>query len=196
MSATPAAADRPAEITVYTLPGCPHCVRARALLRRRGLAFREVDGTEMPDFRARLGDLTGGFTVPQIVIDGTPIGGADRLASLDRAGVLAAIADREPFPITRERRRSSPRLLARSGRRPDPGTSRRLTGQTRSGEARSSRPSGRGAQPRPAGRTRRNPMINACFGSWLTPIPMRRSDRTYDQRARPGSSSFGGLASR
>ena len=65
MSATPAATDRPAEITVYTLPGCPHCVRARALLKRRGLAFREVDGTETPDFRARLADLTGGFTVPQ-----------------------------------------------------------------------------------------------------------------------------------
>ncbi len=111
MSATPTAADRPAEITVYTLPWCPHCARARALLKRRGLAFREVDGTETPDFRARLADLTGGFTVPQIVIDGTPIGGADRLASLDRAGVLAAIADREPFPIARERRRSSPWLL-------------------------------------------------------------------------------------
>ena len=113
MSETPTAADRPAEITVYTLPGCPHCARARALLKRRGLAFRELDGTETPDFRARLADLTGGFTVPQIVIDGTPIGGADRLASLDRAGVLTAIADRETFPIARERRRTSPRLLAR-----------------------------------------------------------------------------------
>ena len=113
MSAAPAAADLPAEITVYTLPWCPHCTRARALLKRRGLTFHEVDGTETPDFRARLADLTGGFTVPQIVIDGTPIGGADRLASLDRAGVLAAIADRETFPIARERRRTSPRLLAR-----------------------------------------------------------------------------------
>jgi len=112
MSETPTAADRPAEITVYTLPGCPHCARARALLKRRGLTFRELDGTETPDFRARLADLTGGFTVPQIVIDGTPIGGADRLASLDRAGVLTAIADRETFPIAREQRRTSPRLLA------------------------------------------------------------------------------------
>lgn len=98
---------------MYTLPWCPHCARATALLKRRGLAFQEVDGSETPDFRARLGKLTGGFTVPQIVIDGTPIGGADRLASLDRTGVLAAIADHEPFPIARERRRSSLRLLAR-----------------------------------------------------------------------------------
>lgn len=113
MSATPAAGDRPAEITVYTLPWCPHCARATALLKRHRLAFEEVDGSETPGFRARLADLTGGRTVPQIVIDGTPIGGADRLASLDRAGVLAAIADRETFPIARERRRTSPRLLAR-----------------------------------------------------------------------------------
>lgn len=47
------------------------------------------------------------------MIDGTPIGGADRLARLDRAGVLTAIADREAFPIAREQRRTSPRLLAR-----------------------------------------------------------------------------------
>ncbi len=113
MSETSTAADRQAEITVYTLPGCPHCVRARALLNRRGLAFRDIDGTETPDFRARLADLTGGVTVPQIVIDGTPIGGADRLARLDRAGVLAAIADHDTFPIARERRRTSPRRLAR-----------------------------------------------------------------------------------
>ena len=112
MSAAPAAADLPAEITVYTLPWCPHCTRARALLKRRGLAFREVDGTETPDFRARLADLTGGFTVPQIVIDGTPIGGADRLASLDRAGVLVAIADPSHF-----------RSLANGGALP-PGCSR------------------------------------------------------------------------
>ncbi len=39
MSAAPAAADLPAEITVYTLPWCPHCTRARALLKRRGLTF-------------------------------------------------------------------------------------------------------------------------------------------------------------
>ncbi len=113
MSATPPAADPSAEITVYTLPWCPHCARARALLKRRGLAFQEVDGSATRDFRGWLAELTGGYTVPQIVIDGTPIGGADRLASLDRAGVLAAIADRETFPIARERRRSSPWLLVR-----------------------------------------------------------------------------------
>jgi glutaredoxin 3 len=104
--------DRVAEITVYTLPWCSYCTRAKALLSRRGLPFREVDGTGVPDFRRRLAALTGRYTVPQIVIDGEPIGGADRLARLDRLGVLEAIATGDSFPIDRETRRITPRALA------------------------------------------------------------------------------------
>lgn len=100
-------------IVVYTLPWCPHCTGAKALLRRRELRYREVDGSGQGNFRARLLELTGGATVPQIVIDGTPAGGADRLARLDRMGLLQALAHGEPFPVTRERRRTSPTLLAR-----------------------------------------------------------------------------------
>lgn len=103
----------PADITVYTLPWCPHCARAKALLRRHGLPFREVDGSGVADFRRQMAALTGGFTVPQVVIDGEPVGGADRLASLDRAGVLTAIAEGAQFPITREVRRISPRSVMR-----------------------------------------------------------------------------------
>jgi glutaredoxin 3 len=105
--------DRVAEITLYTLPWCAHCTRAKALLSRRGLPFREVNGTGVPDFRRQIAALTGGHTVPQIVIDGEPIGGANRLARLDRLGVLAAIASGDPFPIDRETRRITPRSLAR-----------------------------------------------------------------------------------
>lgn len=105
--------EEPGEITVYTLPWCVHCARAKALLGRRGLGFHEVDGSGVPDFRRQLAALTGAFTVPQVVIDGTPIGGADRLARLDRMGVLAAIARREPFPIDHELRRFSPSSVAR-----------------------------------------------------------------------------------
>lgn len=102
----------PPDIVIYTLAWCPHCTRAKALLNGRGLWFREIDGSGRPDFRSRLVELTGGRTVPQIVIDGTPIGGADQLARLDRSGVLAAVAASEPFPITRLRRRVTPRSLA------------------------------------------------------------------------------------
>lgn len=100
-------------IVVYTLPWCPHCARAKALLRRREVSYREVDGSSQDSFRAWLLELTGGATVPQIVIDGTPVGGADRLVRLDRMGLLQALAHGEPFPVTRERRRTSPPLLAR-----------------------------------------------------------------------------------
>jgi len=101
-----------AEITVYTLPTCVHCVRAKALLARRDIPYEEIDVSDVPRFRHWLSEQTGGSTVPQIVIDGSPIGGADRLAGLDRSGVLTAIAKNEPFPITCEQRRVSPRSLA------------------------------------------------------------------------------------
>jgi glutaredoxin 3 len=108
-----ACSDAPAQIVLYTLSGRVHCARAKRLLSRRDLPFREVDGTAIPDFRLRLGDLIGGVTVPQIVIDEIPIGGADRLARLDRLGVLEAIASDEPFPIARELRRISPSSVVR-----------------------------------------------------------------------------------
>jgi len=102
-----------AVITMYTLPTCVHCVRAKALLARRGIRYEEVDVSGVPQFRHWLERQTGGSTVPQIVIDGSPIGGADRLARLDRWGILTAIADNEQFPITHEQRRVSPHSLAR-----------------------------------------------------------------------------------
>lgn len=52
-------------IDVYTLPWCPHCSRAKALLTRRELRYREVDGSGQDNFRARLLQLTGGTTVPR-----------------------------------------------------------------------------------------------------------------------------------
>ncbi len=92
-------------ITVYVLGGCPHCARATSLLDRRGIRHETVSGDGIPGFRRRLQELTGGSTVPQVVVDGRPIGGADRLARLDRRGVLAALAYGEPLPVTRVRKR-------------------------------------------------------------------------------------------
>ncbi len=93
-----------AVITVYTLPTCVHCVRAKALLARRGIRYEEVDVSGVPRFRHWLAEQTGGSTAPQIVIDGIPIGGADRLAGLDRWGILTASSG------------ESPRIPWRSGR--------------------------------------------------------------------------------
>lgn len=92
-------------IVVYTLSGCPHCRRALGLLARRGLQAETICGDREPDFRRRLAGLTGGSTVPQIVIGERAIGGADQLARLDRLGVLEALVAGAAFPVVRVRRR-------------------------------------------------------------------------------------------
>jgi glutaredoxin 3 len=79
-----------AEIRMYTTRWCGYCVRAKALLDSRGIAYEEVKLDDDPQFRKHLFDLTGGWTVPQIVIDGRPIGGYVELWRLDRQGRLAA----------------------------------------------------------------------------------------------------------
>jgi glutaredoxin 3 len=75
---------------MYTTEWCGYCVRAKALLRGKGLEYEEIVLDDDPGFRQRLFDLTGGWTVPQIVIDGTPIGGYTELWRLDRSGELDA----------------------------------------------------------------------------------------------------------
>lgn len=80
-----------ARIRMYTTPWCGYCVRAKALLRSRGLDYEEIDVGDEPDFRARLNELTGGWTVPQILIDDRPIGGYTELWRLDRDGRLAEL---------------------------------------------------------------------------------------------------------
>ncbi|HYY03935.1 MAG TPA: glutaredoxin domain-containing protein [Gaiellaceae bacterium] len=77
-----------ARIQVYTTRWCGYCVRAKALLDGKGLDYDEISLDDDPGFRQKLFDLTGGWTVPQIVIDGTPIGGYTELWRLDREGAL------------------------------------------------------------------------------------------------------------
>ena len=73
---------------MYSTRWCGYCVRAKTLLESRGIEFEEISLDDDPDFRRRLLDLTGGWTVPQILIDGTPIGGYTELWRLDRSGEL------------------------------------------------------------------------------------------------------------
>jgi len=77
------------------------------------MKYETVSGDGIPGFRCRLQELTGGSTVPQVVVDGRPIGGADRLARLDRRGVLAALAHGDPLPVTRVRKRRLRRAASR-----------------------------------------------------------------------------------
>ena len=77
-----------ARIQMYTTRWCGYCVRAKKLLESKGLEFEEINLDSDPTFRQKLFDLTGGWTVPQILIDGEPIGGYTELWRLDRDGQL------------------------------------------------------------------------------------------------------------
>jgi glutaredoxin 3 len=75
-------------IEIYTTQWCGFCARAKALLDARGLSYEEISLADDPRFRQRLVELSGRWTVPQIVVDGKPIGGFSELRALERSGRL------------------------------------------------------------------------------------------------------------
>ena len=76
------------KVEFYSADWCPFCLRAKALLKSRGIEFEEINVDRVPGFREKLVEMTGRMTIPQIIIDGTPVGGYDDIAALDRAGEL------------------------------------------------------------------------------------------------------------
>ena len=76
------------EIEIYTQDWCPYCVRAKTLLERKGVAFREIDAPGGSAARAESQARSGRSSVPQIFIDGVLVGGCDDLVALERAGKL------------------------------------------------------------------------------------------------------------
>ena len=78
-------------ITVYTTDHCPYCSSAKMLLAKRELEYEEINLARDPDGRAKLSELTGMITFPQIMIDGESIGGFQELLAADRAGTLAEL---------------------------------------------------------------------------------------------------------
>ena len=79
-------------IRMYSTTWCGYCVRAKALLERRGLEYEEIVMDEDPAFRQKLLEMTGRWTVPQIFIDDEPIGGYTELWCLERDGRLDELA--------------------------------------------------------------------------------------------------------
>jgi glutaredoxin 3 len=73
---------------MYTTAWCGYCVRAKALLDSKGIEYEEIRVDDDPAFRQKLLELTGGWTVPQILLDGRPIGGYTELWQLDKSGRL------------------------------------------------------------------------------------------------------------
>jgi glutaredoxin 3 len=80
------------KIMLYTTDKCSSCLRAKALLTQRGLAFEEVNLSRDPDGRAELVARTGLMTFPQVLIGEETLGGFEALAAADRSGRLATLA--------------------------------------------------------------------------------------------------------
>lgn len=76
-------------IKMYTTQICPFCVRAKALLKQRGVeSIHEIQVDRQPQARDEMVQLTGRRTVPQIFIGDTHVGGYDDLYALDQRGGL------------------------------------------------------------------------------------------------------------
>jgi glutaredoxin 3 len=80
-------------ITVYSTDPCSFCSRAKELLNRRGYEYEEINLSKDPAGRARLVELTGMFSFPQIVINGEVVGGFRELVQADSSGRLEELAD-------------------------------------------------------------------------------------------------------
>ncbi len=86
-----------AKVEIYTWATCPYCIRAKALLTQKGVAFTEykIDGDDAA--RAKMAERANGKrTVPQIFIDGKHVGGCDDLHALDAAGKLDGLLMPQP----------------------------------------------------------------------------------------------------
>ena len=94
----------PAEVLVYTTDYCPYCIRAKALLTKKRAPFVEVNVERRQEIRTWLVTASGQRTVPQIFINGRPVGGFSDIAELDRRGELdpllaaAPTADQPKLP--------------------------------------------------------------------------------------------------
>ena len=76
-------------VRMYTTPICPYCVRAKSLLKKKGVEVEEIDIFMDEAARAEMQANSGGArTVPQIFIGETHVGGSDELHALDRQGKL------------------------------------------------------------------------------------------------------------
>lgn len=84
-----------AYIEIYTKKNCPYCERAKALLEKKSLNFKEIsiDRSDVPDnIKTEMKQRSGGrSTFPQIFIDGLHIGGSDDLVLLNDQGKLDLI---------------------------------------------------------------------------------------------------------
>ena len=86
-------------ITMYTTEVCPYCLRAKALLKARGVTeIDEIRVDRDPTSRIAMIERTGRRTVPLIFIGGAHIGGCDDLIALDQRGGLLPLLQPQAAP--------------------------------------------------------------------------------------------------
>ena len=79
-------------VKMYTTAVCPFCIRAKQILKAKGVAaIEEIRIDMLPDERAKMMEITGRRTVPQIFIGETHVGGCDDLIALDGRGALVPL---------------------------------------------------------------------------------------------------------
>ena len=81
-----------ADVVLYTKPGCPYCISAMMLLKRKGVDYQEVVASNDPQLKAEMTAKSGGrATFPQIFIGDMHVGGCDDLMALERGNKLDAL---------------------------------------------------------------------------------------------------------
>ena len=78
-------------IKIYSSSWCPSCVYAKRLLEDNNIQFEEINIEEADISREQLAEITGGMSVPQIVINGQSIGGFENLLELNQSGKLSEL---------------------------------------------------------------------------------------------------------
>ena len=76
------------KVVMYATSWCPYCARARELLEQKGAELEEIDIEATPAARMEMMARSGRYTVPQIFIGETHVGGCDDLLDLDARGGL------------------------------------------------------------------------------------------------------------
>ena len=78
-------------VKIYSTSWCPSCVYAKRLLEEKEIKFEEINIEELGMSREQLFEITGGASVPQIVINDESIGGFEDLLALSQSGQLDQI---------------------------------------------------------------------------------------------------------
>ena len=88
-------------VKIYSTSWCPSCVSAQRLLEDNNIEFEEINIEEINMSREQLFEITGGMSVPQVVINDKSIGGFSELLDLSQSGKLAELLNQWSLSLKR-----------------------------------------------------------------------------------------------